>query len=194
VGTPRLITDDISDLFSDLAVPDPVTGQPVDLEDSLTALTLSLRHAVPSYRGLALTLVIDEQPVSVTSAERGDTSDITTSLCLSLAWVPLLRTDSQIIFYASVPGSFVDMAADLAVALGSEGLRLDEDIPLAIVSDLTGIARLSTINEAVGVLIGHGHTPDGAQRELRHIAETTRVSIQRAAETVTDSPSSARWD
>jgi hypothetical protein len=65
---------------------------------------------------------------------------------------------------------------------------------LAIVSDLTGIARLSTINEAVGVLIGHGHTPDGAQRELRHIADTTRVSIQRAAETVTDSPSSARWD
>ena len=138
--------------------------------------------------------MIDEQPVSVTSAERGDTSDIATSLCLSLAWVPLLRTDSQIIFYASVPGSFVDMAADLAVALGSEGLRLDEDIPLAIVSDLTGMARLSTINEAVGVLIGHGHTPDGAQRELRHIADTTRVSIQRAAETVTDSPSSARWD
>ena len=42
MGTPRLITDDIRDLFSDLAVPDPISGQPVDLEDSLTALTLSL--------------------------------------------------------------------------------------------------------------------------------------------------------
>jgi hypothetical protein len=194
VNSHRHLTDDIGDLLSDLAVPDAVSGEPVELEDSLTALTASLKHAVPSYRGLALTLVIDEQPVSVTSAERGDTSDIATSLRFSLAWVPLLGRDSQITFYASVPGSFVDLAADFAVALGSKGLRLDEDIPLALVSDLTGVVRLSTVNEAVGVLIGHGHTPDGAQRELRNIADTTRISLQRAAEVVTDSPSSARWD
>jgi hypothetical protein len=194
VNSHRHLTDDIGDLLSDLAVPDAVTGEQVELQDSLTALTTSLRHAVPSYRGLALTLVIDEQPVSVTSAERGDTSDIATSLRFSLAWVPLLGRDSQITFYASVPGSFVDLAADLAVALGSKGLRLDEDIPLALVSDLTGVVRLSTINEAVGVLIDHGHTPDSAQRELRHIADTTRISIQRAAEVVTDDPASAGWD
>jgi hypothetical protein len=194
VDTPRLLTDDIRDLFSDLAVPDPATGQPVNLQASLAALTASVKHAVPSYRGLALILVVDEQPVSMTSAERGDTSDIATSLCVSLAWVPLLRTDSQITFYASVPGTFVDLAADLALALGSGGLRLDEDIPSVLVSDLTGVRRLSTINEAVGVLIGHGHTPDGAQRELRHMADTTRISIHRAAETVIESPSSARWD
>ena len=68
---PRLLTDDIRDLFSDLAVPDPVTGEPVDLDASLAALTASVKHAVPSYRGLALALVIDEQSVTVTSAERG---------------------------------------------------------------------------------------------------------------------------
>jgi hypothetical protein len=194
VDAPRLLTDDIRDLFSDLAVPDPMTGQPVDLQTSLAALTASVKRAVPSYRGLALTLVIDEQPVSVTSAERGDTSDITTSLCLLLAWVPLLRTDSQITFYASIPGTFVDLAADLALVLGGESLRLDEDIPSALASDLTGVRGLSTINEAVGVLIGHGHTPDGAQRELRHMADTTRISIHRAAEAVIENPSSARWD
>jgi hypothetical protein len=194
VDSPRLLTDDIRDLFSDLAVPDPITGRQVDLQDSLTALTASLKRAVPSYRGLALTIVIDEQPVSVTSAESDDTSDIATSLCLSLAWVPLLRTDSRITFYASVPGTFADLAADLAFVLGRESLRLDEDVHLALVSDLAGVRRLSTINEAVGVLIGHGHTPDSAQRELRQIADKTRVTIQRAAEVVTDSPSSARWD
>ena len=194
MDTPRLLIDDIHDLFSDLAVPDAITGQPVDLEESLTALTAAVKSAVPSYRGLALTLVIDEQPVSVTSAERGNTSDIATSLRLSLAWVPSLSADSRITFYASVPGTFVDLAADLAFALGSESLRLDEDIPSALVSDLTGVRRLSTINEAVGVLIGHGHTPDSAQRELRHIADTTRSSIQRAAEAVTDNPSSALWN
>jgi hypothetical protein len=194
VDSPRLLTDDIRDLFSDLAVPDPGTGQPVDLEDSLAALTASVRHAVPSYRGLGLILIIDEQPVTVTSAERGNASDIATSLCLSLAWVPLLGPDSQITFYASVPGTFVDLAGDLAHALGSESLHLDGDIPSALASDLTGVRRLSTINEAVGVLIGHGHTPDRAQHELRHMADTARISIHRAAEAVIENPSSARWD
>jgi hypothetical protein len=194
VETPRLLTDDISDLFSDLAVPDPVTGEPVDLDASLAALTASVKRAVPSYRGLGLILVIDEQPIMVTSAERGNTSEIATSLSLSLAWVPLLGPDSQITFYASVPGTFVDLAADLAHALGSISLRLDGDIPSALVSDLTGVRRLSTINEAVGVLIGHGHTTDGAQRELRHMADTVRISIHQAAEVVTDDPSSGRWD
>ena len=194
MDTPRLLTDDIPDLFSDLAVPHPVTGQPVDLQASLAALTASVKHAVPSYRGLALTLVIDEQPITVTSAERGDASDIATSLSLSLAWVPLLGPDSQITFYASVPGTFVDLAADLAHALGNESPRLDGDIPSGLVSDLTGVRRLSTINEAVGVLIGHGHTPDGAQRELRHMADTARIGLHQAAEGVIESPSSARWD
>jgi hypothetical protein len=194
VDAPRLLTDDISDLFSDLAVPDSVTGQPVDLEASLAALTSSVKRAVPSYRGLGLILVIDEQPITVTSAERGDASDIATSLSLSLAWVPLLGRDSQITFYASVPGTFVDLAADLAYALGNESLRLDGDIPSALVSNLTGVRRLSTINEAVGVLIGHGHSPDGAQRELRDMADTVRISIHQAAEVVIASPSSARWD
>ena len=191
---PRLLTDDIHDLFSDLAVPDPDTGQPVDPQDSLTGLTSALKRVAPSYSGLALTLVIDDQAVSITSVELGNNSAIATSLSLSLAWVPLLDADSQITFYASMPGTFVDLAADFIYALGNESLRLDEDIPKVLVSDLTGVHILTTINEAVGVLIGHGHTPDGAQRELRHIADTTRVSIQRAAEVVTDNPSSARWD
>ena len=98
------------------------------------ALTASVRRAVPSFRGLALTVVIDEQPVSVTSAERGNVSDIATSLRLSLAWVTLLGPDSQITFYASAPGTFVDLAADLAHALGSESLYLDGDIPVALIS------------------------------------------------------------
>ena len=53
-------------------MPDPVTGRPVELEASLTTLTASVKRAVPSYRGLGLTLIIDEQPVTVTSAERGN--------------------------------------------------------------------------------------------------------------------------
>jgi hypothetical protein len=194
VDTPTLLIDDIRDLFSDLAVPDGVAEQPVELEKSLTALTQAVKSAAPSYRGLALTLIIDKQPVTVTSAEPGNTSDIATSLRLSLAWVPSLSADSRITFYASTPGTFVDLAADLAFALHSHSIRLDEDIPSALVSDLTGAGRLSAINKAVGVLISHGHTPDSAQRELRDTADATSCGIQNAAETVTDDPSSTLWN
>ena len=194
MDTPTLLIDDIHNLFSDLAVPDGFTEEPVELEKLLTALTEAVKSAAPSYRGLALTLIIDKQPVRLTSAEVGNTSDIATSLRLWLAWIPSLGAGSRITFYASTPGTFVDLAADLAFVLGSESLRLDEDIPSVLVSDLTGVGRLSAINRAVGVLISHGHTTDSAQRELRHTADVTRISIQKAAEAVTDDPSSTLWN
>jgi hypothetical protein len=194
VDTPTLLIDNIHNLFSELAVPDGFAEQPVELEMSLTALTEAVKSAAPSYRGLALTLVIDEKPVTVISAEPGNTSDIATSLRLSLAWVPSLSADSGITFYASTPGTFVDLAADLSFALHSHSIRLDQDIPLALLSGLTGAGKLSAINKAVGVLINHGHTPDSAQHELRHMADATPSSIQKAAEAVTENPSSALWD
>lgn len=194
MDTSTLLIDDIHNLFSDLAVPDGFAEQPVELEKLLTALTEAVKSVAPSYRGLDLTLIIDKQSVSLTSAEVGNTSDIATSLRLWLAWIPSLGAGSRITFYASTPGTFVDLAADLAFVLGSESLRIDEDIPSVLVSDLTGVGRLSAINRAVGVLISHGHTTDSAQRELRHTADITRISIQKAAEAVTDDPSSTLWN
>jgi hypothetical protein len=194
VDTPTLLVDDIHNLFSDLALPDDFTEQSLELEKSLTALTQAVKSAAPSYRGLAIALIIDKQPVSLTSAQDGNNSDIATSLRLSLAWIPSLGADSRITFYASTPGTFVDLAADLAFVLGSESLRLDEDIPSVLLSDLAGVGRLSAINRAVGVLISHGHTPDSAQRELRHTADATHISIQKAAEAVIDNRSRTRWN
>jgi hypothetical protein len=94
---------------------------------------------------------------------------------------------------ARFAGTFVDLAADLAFAVDSD-IRLDEDIPSILVSDLTGVGRLSAVNKALGVLVGHGHTLDSAKRELRHMADATPSCIQKAAEAVTDNPSSALWD
>jgi hypothetical protein len=88
-------------------------------------------------------LIIDSQPVSLTSAEPGNTTDIATSLRLSLAWIPSLGADNRITFYAATPGTFVDLAADLTFA---RDIRLDEDIPPVLASDLTGVGRLSAIN------------------------------------------------
>ena len=44
------------------------------------------------------------------------------------------------------------------------------------------------------MLVGHGHIPDGAQRELRHMADATPSSIQKAAEAATNNPLSALWN
>jgi hypothetical protein len=122
---------------------DGFAGHSVDLDNSLTALTEAVKSAAPSYSGLALTLIIDSQPVSLTSAEPGNTTDIATSLRLSLAWIPSLGADNRITFYAATPGTFVDLAADLTFA---RDIRLDEDIPPVLASDLTGVGRLSAIN------------------------------------------------
>jgi len=48
VDTSTLLIDDIHNLFSDLAVPDGVAEQPVELEKSLTALTEAAKSAAPS--------------------------------------------------------------------------------------------------------------------------------------------------
>jgi hypothetical protein len=47
-------------------------------------------------------------------------------------------------------------------------LTLDADVPLSpLASGMSGLSELSTINRAIGVLIGHGHHPDHAGDTLR---------------------------
>ena len=90
-----------------------------ELSAGLTGLVSAMRVAVPSYRGLSLTLYDNEQPVSLTSflpAQGG--GEITTSLRLPFAAVsPGFDSQSRVVFYAATPGSFVDLAADLGHAL-----------------------------------------------------------------------------
>ena len=71
--------------------------------------------------------------------------------------------------YPRQPGAFVDLATDLAWL---SGLRLadfvmDEHLTLAFEPRTgEGLIAASAINQAVGVLIGQGHTPDEARRQL----------------------------
>jgi hypothetical protein len=50
-------------------------------------------------------------------------------------------------------------------------ITLDADVPPSpLVSGVSGLSELSTINRAIGVLIGHGHHPDHAGDTLRRRA------------------------
>lgn len=167
------------------------------LQRSLTGLVAGLRGTATSYHGLRLTLVDRGCPVTLTEfADPGVVS--ASSLRVDLALI-VVDADpaSRIVFYAGTPGAFVDLAADLQYALkvtiaprrtapsrfdedddGMSMLELDGDLPsVSTVSGLTGLVEFSTINRAVGLLIGRGYLVDAAHEVLREGAAAAGMAV-----------------
>ena len=175
------------------------------IDQRLTAVVTAMRVAVPSYRGLSLTLVHHDHPVRLTAfIPPEDGESIASSLRIHIsALVPRADAQSRIVFYAASPGAFVDLAADLTYLVqtqigppaepprsighvdgqssshGVDGHRpilLDSDLPpTTLLSGMTGFDELSTINRAVGVLVAEGHLPDHAHVVLRRRAASAGV-------------------
>jgi hypothetical protein len=171
-----------------------------DLDDTLTALSTALRSTAASYRGFQLTLVEKQWPITLTAFIGGPDVPVGTSLRLPLALVSRkVDPESQVVFFAGTPGAFTDLAADLCHALGrsvdqessgandrdARGTRvggqrraigLDVDLPpLYHVSGLTGVAELTVLNRAIGMLVAQGHDIEQARRVLRRSAASARV-------------------
>ncbi|HEY6683694.1 MAG TPA: hypothetical protein VI030_12005 [Propionibacteriaceae bacterium] len=166
------------------------------LDASLAAFTADIEAAVPSYLGIQLTILQNGHPVTLTRIRPHRTA--TTSLRIPLTVLgPRFDPDSRVTLYAATAGAFVDLAADLSYALhvptstdrstdagssegddqrhgqvdGNRRITLDADVPPnPPVSGVSGLSQLSTINRAIGVLIGHGHHPDHAGHTLRRRA------------------------
>ena len=95
-----------------------------------------------------------------------------------------MNPGGSIIFYASVPGALVDLAADLQWLFGEqESLTLDGDLPPPR-GDLgiTGLHELSVIGQACGVLITRGRSPEAARAELDHAARASGTTVEVIAE------------
>jgi hypothetical protein len=147
-----------------------------DLSETLASLTTALCSTAESYCGLQLTLVENQWPVTLTAFAGAD-PPIRTSLRLPLALVSR-RVDSEgwVIFFASTPGAFTDLAADLSHALGGVRVELDADVPpLPRDSGLTGLAELTVLNRAVGILVARGHDIEHAHQLLRRDAAAAGV-------------------
>jgi hypothetical protein len=166
------------------------------LDESLTAVTAAIEAAIPSYLGIQLTIRQNGHLVTLARITAHRTA--TTSLRMPLTVLgPRFDPDSRITIYAATAGAFVDLAADLSYALhlptstdrstapdSSNGddqrhnqvdddrrITLDADVPPnPLVSGVSGLSELSTINRAIGLLIGHGHHPDHAGEILRCLA------------------------
>ena len=158
-----------------------------ELAAGLIALMEDLRSAVPSATGVRLSLLLGGRPIDlaffVPARLDGSTA---TSLRLRLRVLgPDFDPASRVVLYAGVPGAFVDLAADLGYLLrtrpvigpptarlagfdgpssydGDGHLMLDADLPpVTATSGLTGLAELSVINRAIGVLIERGRNRTG---------------------------------
>jgi hypothetical protein len=167
-----------------------------DLSDTLVALTTALRSTATSYCGFQLIIAENEWPVTLTAFTDGHDIPVGTSLRLPLGLVSTtIDGESRVVFYAGIPGAFTDLAADLSHALGGvpvdgqsstannadprgprvDGHRrvieLDTDLPpISRVSGLTGLAELTVLNRAIGMLIQQGHDIEEAHQVLRREA------------------------
>ncbi|MET3803034.1 hypothetical protein ABIB25_000018 [Nakamurella sp. UYEF19] len=155
-----------------------------DLVAELALLDRYLRVAVPSSLGFTLAIHGPGGTISLTTTTP---SMVTpgTSLMMPLPAVASGRMSGTVIFYAAAPGAFVDLAAD-AEWVNYIGERLVPDSEPSGTGAETicgedGIAAVSEVNQAIGVLIDRGHPPLEAQSELDRRAAIMQTTVLRAA-------------
>jgi hypothetical protein len=167
-------------------------GSPVSRPSTaeLTALVHELQLAVPSLVSVLL-ISTGELPVPVplvllTPSTRPVT--VGASLAVDLAAAP----DSSVllVLQATAPGAFLMLSDHLETQLRIEplqgttapsGVRLDEhlSLPLQAADEVfaAALADLALVNQATGLLIGRGRTPDAAVAHLRRRALSTGTSL-----------------
>ena len=160
-------------------------GADADVADSLRRLTAGAAIAIPTFLGLSVTVVGSDPPFAFTAFVEGvGTGDVGTSLRLALPGVDDARPPSPVVvvFYAGSPGTFVDLAADLAWLTGRalSDFALDQHLSEPVESGFAiSLSEVSIINQAIGALIGRGYTPEQAERHLT--AESADAGISRHA-------------
>ena len=170
-----------------------------DITHSLHQLTLAAAAAVPSYLGLSVLVPHSDPRFSCTTLTDGiRAGDMHTSLQVLLPTIAAGHDSAvAVILYATAPGSFVDLAADLGWLTGRPptDFILDQHLANASGADTAGqLHAASDINQAIGVLIGRGYTPRQAHRELDTQAANTRTERHTTARLILDKATTADGD
>lgn len=145
-----------------------------DVAETVLRLAADVRTAVGSYLGLSVAITANQSQFDLTVLdERAKPGDIETSLLIPLSSVPgvgkTAPTSVVLILYAATTGAFVDLAADLSWITGRvlAEFRLDEHRTLPSThTDPSPLETMAAINQALGVLIGRGSSPEQAERDL----------------------------
>jgi hypothetical protein len=173
-------------LAADLGILTAALDEPgTDVAHSLGQLAADATAAIPTFLGLRVTVDGGDPPFTFTTFVEGvGTGDVRTSLRLVLPGVGDvgLLPVVVLVLYAGSPGTFVDLAADLAwlTARPLNDFVLDQHLPAAAERGAaTSLFQVSVINQAIGALIGQGCTPEQAERHLT--AEGADAGISRHA-------------
>lgn len=170
-----------SDLMTQLDVlTEALDGSGDDLPTILGVLVDDLAGGISSFAGLSVTVSVGGEPVTMTA--------MNSSRAVASVLLPLTAGTraGHIVFYAQNPGAFNDLAADAQFTLGTGGdIIVDGHLPpptsAAAHRDLNGLTDRSTINQAIGFLIGQGYPPTQAQAELARRATAAGVSLPQTA-------------
>ncbi|MGB6207567.1 hypothetical protein, partial [Mycobacterium sp.] len=179
-------------LAADLGILTAALDEPgADVLHSLHRLGANAQAAVPTYLGLSVIVGGSDPPFTFTIFEEGAADNVRTSLRLTLPGVGDGRASPSgaLILYAGTPGTFVDLAADLAWLTGRppSDFALDQHLGVPAGSDAgTALRTASVINQAIGVLMGRGHPPGQAHRELDVRADSAGTDRHTAAQFILD--------
>jgi hypothetical protein len=135
----------------------------------LHQLAADAKFAVRTFVGLTVRITLGDQLSNLTVFEDGSAfEDIGASLLIPMqATADRSRADTAIdlVLHASAAGAFTDLAADLAWLSGQElaEFALDQHLVVVARDEVDGLFARSLINQAIGVLIARGYTPEQAE-------------------------------
>jgi hypothetical protein len=180
-------------LAADLGILTAALDEPAaDVLHSLHRLGADAQAAVPTCLGLRVIVDGSDPPFTFSTLEDGAADNVRTSLRLTL---PARVGDGRaapsvaLILYAETPGTFVDLAADLAWLTGRppSDFALDQHLSVPAGSGGgTSLRAASVINQAIGVLIGRGHTPRQAHSTLDTQADGAGTDRYTTAQVILD--------
>ncbi|WP_239309732.1 MULTISPECIES: hypothetical protein [unclassified Frankia] len=164
-----------------------------DISQTLRQLAADTKTAVHSYLGLSAMFSVGGRRLEFTALEEdAEPEEIRASLRISLPTNVSGTEDpaatASLILFAATPGAFLDLATDLSWLAGSldtAAFVLDEDLTVPPDPDTpSGLKALSTVDQAIGVLISQGNTLEQAHQHLDLLAAYTSVDRPTAAETI----------
>lgn len=179
-------------LAADLGILTAALDEPgADVLHSLHQLGVDAQAAVPTCLGLRITVDGSDPPFTFTIFEEGAADGVRTSLRLTLPGVGdgWASPSVALILYARTPGTFVDLAADLAWLTGRppSDFALDQHLSAPAGSDAgTSLRAASVINQAIGVLIGRGYTTRQAHSKLDTQADGAGTDRYTTAQSILD--------
>ena len=160
----------------------------INIGHTLDELAETVRQAVPSSVGLSVHSGTDGARLELTAGlDDILAATIGASLKFTLPLAGLQATATTIVLYATTRGAFVDLAADVAWLAGARvaDIVLDEHLaPPAFADPQATLHALSSFDQAIGMLLGHGYTPEHAFDHIDQRAAASGTSRHNIAELI----------